>query len=401
MKNPLRWFAPARSGMSAGQNIEQKTGLPSSGAMFAIAGAGTAVWSHADYATMAKHGYMSNPVVYRCIRHISQTAAAVPLLAYDGAHEFDTHPALDLMRRPNGRQGGSDFMEALIGHLLVSGNAYIQGAAIDGPPRELHLLRPDQMSAVVDRDGWVTGYEHTSGTARTQYMADETDGWLPVLHIALFHPLDDAQGFAPLQAALTALDVHNSANRWNKALLDNSARPSGALVYSGGHDSNLTDDQFSRLKTELEDGYTGSASAGRPLLLEGGLDWKPMGHSPKDMDFIEARNGAARDIALAFGVPPMLLGIPGDATYANYREANRAFLRHTMLPTLARILDGLSHWLSPRFDGRLRLAMDEDRIEGLGEDREAIWNRVKDADFLTDDEKREMLGFSPLSEAAT
>jgi phage portal protein BeeE len=62
-----------------------------------------------------------------------------------------------------------------------------------------------------------------------------------------------------------------------------------------------------------------------------------MGLSPKDMDFVEAKNGAARDIALAFGVPPMLLGIPGDNTYANYQEANRA-----LLPA-DRAADDLSH----------------------------------------------------------
>ncbi|WP_163779127.1 phage portal protein, partial [Proteus mirabilis] len=68
----------------------------------------------------------------------------------------------------------------------------------------------------------------------------------------------------------------------------------------------LTEAQFERLKTELEEGYTGAAKAGRPLLLEGGLDWKSMGLSPRDMDFIAAKNAASRDIALAFGVPPML-----------------------------------------------------------------------------------------------
>lgn len=67
-----------------------------------------------------------------------------------------------------------------------------------------------------------------------------------------------------------------------------------------------------------------------------------MGLSPKDMDFVEARNGAARDIALAFGVPPMLLGIPGDNTYANYQEANRAFYRLTVLPLLTRTASALS-----------------------------------------------------------
>ena len=94
----------------------------------------------------------------------------------------------------------------------------------------------------------------------------------------------------------------------------------------------LSDSQFERLKRELEEQYQGARNAGRPLLLEGGLDWKAMSLSPKDMDFLEAKHTAAREIALAFGVPPMLLGIPGDNTYSNYQEANRVFFRGTVLP---------------------------------------------------------------------
>ena len=74
-----------------------------------------------------------------------------------------------------------------------------------------------------------------------------------------------------------------------------------------------------------------------------------MGLTPKDMDFIEAKNAASRDIALAFGVPPMLLGIPGDNTYANYQEANRAFYRMTVLPLVARTAKELSAWLAPLY----------------------------------------------------
>ena len=58
------------------------------------------------------------------------------------------------------------------------------------------------------------------------------------------------------------------------------------------------------------------------VLLEGGLDWREMSINPKDMDFIESKNSAAREIALAFGVPPQLLGINGDSTYSNMQEAN-------------------------------------------------------------------------------
>ncbi len=159
----------------------------------------------------------------------------------------------------------------------------------------------------------------------------------PILHLKLFHPLDDHYGFAPIEAAAVALDIHNAAGAWNKALLDNSARPSGALVYQAKDGGNLTSEQYQRLKAELEAGFTGTRKAGRPLLLEGGLDWKAMSLSPKDMDFLEAKNGAAREIALAFGVPPMLLGIPGDNTYANFKEANAAFWRSTVLPLTGKI----------------------------------------------------------------
>jgi HK97 family phage portal protein len=134
-------------------------------------------------------------------------------------------------------------------------------------------------------------------------------------------------------------------------------------------------------------------NAGRPLLLEGGLDWKAMGLSPRDMDFLEARNGAARDIALALGVPPMLIGIPGDNTYANYQEANRAFYRLTVLPLVNRTAARLCGWLSPVFGTTLRLEPDLDRIAGLAGERDALWTRIGAASFLTDEEKREAVGY--------
>ncbi len=85
------------------------------------------------------------------------------------------------------------------------------------------------------------------------------------------------------------------------------------------------------------------------MLLEGGLTWQSMSMSPADMDFATLKAAAARDIALAFGVPPMLLGLPGDNTYANYREANRALWRLTLLPLAGKILSGIGEGLTPWF----------------------------------------------------
>jgi HK97 family phage portal protein len=162
----------------------------------------------------------------------------------------------------------------------------------------------------------------------------------------------------------------------------------------------MSEDQFARLQGELEAHHQGARNAGRPMLLEGGLDWKPMGFSPSDMEFQKTKEAAARDIALAFGVPPMLLGIPGDATYANYAEANRAFYRLTVLPLAQKVLAHLAVWLS-RLGGELvDLEPDIDQVPALAAERETYWRRIAEADFLTESEKRRMLGLPDRPEGA-
>src|SRR5262249_19647372 len=157
----------------------------------------------------------------------------------------------------------------------------------------------------------------------------------------------------------------------------------------------LREEQVERVKRELEEMHVGAANAGRPMLLEGGLDWRPMSLSPADMDFIQARFAAARDIALAFGVPPMLLGIPGDNTYSNYQEANKVFWRGTVLPLATRIGSSLTHWLAPAF-GDVRLVVGTDAAPALAQDPAPLWGQVGKAAFLTVNEKREAIGFSPI-----
>jgi phage portal protein BeeE len=130
-----------------------------------------------------------------------------------------------------------------------------------------------------------------------------------------------------------------------------------------------------------------------------------MAFSPKDMDFIAAKHVAAREVALALGVPPMLLGIPGDNTYSNYAEAS--FWRQTVLPLVSRTAKALSGWLAPAFAGDgsvaragdavpLELRPDLDAVEALSTEREALWERVRRSDFLTVNEKRAAVGYGAI-----
>ena len=215
-----------------------------------------------------------------------------------------------------------------------------------------------------------------------------------ILHIRHFHPADDHYGAGCLAAAHQAVAIHNAAANWNRALLENAARPSGALVYDPGDAAGLSPDQFDRLKAELARAFSGGANAGRPMLLEGGLKWQSLSLSPADMDFATLKAAAARDIALAFGVPPMLLGLPGDATYANYREANRALWRLTLLPLAGKLLGAIAEGLETWFPAAT-LTVDLDRVQALAEDRERLWAQVSAADFLSNAEKRALLGLPP------
>jgi len=365
------------------------------GKIAALGSVGRSVWGARDTASLTRSGFAGNPVAFRAVKMIAEAAAALPLVLQNVERRYDTHPVLDLIHRPNGAQGRAELLEALFGQLLLTGNGYVEAVGSENGLVELHVLRSDRMSIVPGSDGWPVAYDYTVGGRRHRFAVGE--GPSPICHVKSFHPQDDHYGFSAMQAAATALEVHNAASRWSKALLDNAARPSGAIVYKGADgQAQLSSDQYDRLLHEMETQHQGARNAGRPMLLEGGLDWKPMGFSPSDMEFQKTKEAAAREIAIAFGIPPMLLGIPGDATYANYQEANRAFYRLTVLPLVTRVASTLADWLGDFEGERFELKPDLDQVSALSAERDAQWKRVGEAAFLTDAEKRNLLGLPSL-----
>ncbi|WP_336979426.1 phage portal protein [Altererythrobacter fulvus] len=335
-----------------------------------------------DYRGAVGRAFLDNPVAQRAVRLVAEGVGNVPLAPTDPA----------LQKLVTATSAGQPLLETLAAQLLLHGNAFLQivkdGA---GRPVELFALRPERMAMLPDASGWPAAWLYRVGEKELALPVEDEEGWPAIIHIKAFHPSDDHYGAGCLSAADEAVATHNAAARWNRALLENAARPSGALVMEGGEAATLSSEQFERLKAELEGAFAGMANAGRPMLLEGGLKWQSLSLSPADMDFAALKAAAARDIALAFGVPPMLLGLPGDNTYANYREANRALWRLTLLPLAGKILSAIAEGLASWFP-EARLAVDPDRIPALAEDRERLWAQVSAAAFLSDDEKRALLG---------
>lgn len=354
---------------------------------------GSAAWTGRDYLALAREGYQKNAVAFKCLRMIAEAAASVPLCARRGEVCERDDPAASLLSGGHNGATAADIMERFYGYLQMHGNAYLEAGLVDGVPTALYALRPDRVRLMTNKKGWPSGWEYEAGGYKRSYKIDPSSGRSAIFHLKLFHPVDEHYGYAPLAAAAEAVDIHNAGGRWTKALLDNAARPSGALIYKGASGAErLSDDQFSRLKAELEGAHSGAGNAGRPMVLEGGLDWKAMSFSPADMDFISARREAAREIALAFGVPPMLLGIPGDNSYANYKEANLAFWRQTILPLVQKTALGIENWLRPFYGDDLNIVPDLDAVPAISAERSALWDRLGAAEFLTNTERRAMAG---------
>ncbi|MEP3654640.1 MAG: phage portal protein [Litorimonas sp.] len=345
-----------------------------------------------DYASLCREGFARNPIAHRCVRLIAESAASVPLCCEDARVGA-------LLTRGLPGRSGVETLEEFYGYLQLGGNAFLEAVLSGDDPIALIAHRPDTMKMGTDAKGQATGWtQETSGRTR-RFPRDTATARCALFHLRLFNPADECHGLSPLSAAAQAVEMHNRGAVWAKALLENSARPSGALVHDPASGERLTDDQFERLKSELEQNFTGPLAAGRPLVLEGGLDWKSISLSPTDMDFIQLRREAAREIALAFGVPPMLLGLPGDNTYANYREANQAFWRQTIIPLVTKTAAGLQGWLSAFFEdgaqGNIKITPDLDAVPALAEERAVLWKRLSDARFISEDEARGLAGLAP------
>ncbi|MBP9756645.1 MAG: phage portal protein [Phenylobacterium sp.] len=365
---------------------------------------GLPVWSERDFAKLADEAYVRNAVAFRCVKLIASAAATTPWLLSKGGKEIEEHPLLDLLQRPAPMIGGHSLFEAFFAYLLLSGNTYLEGVGPDGkPPRELWSLRPDRIRVIAGPQGLPSGYEYTANGRTLRWQVDPLTGAGPICHVKEFHPLNDWYGLSRIEPAAYGIDRHNAASAHNKALLDNGGRPSGALVFEpvtiDGQDQNAPQAVIDAARKELEANHIGPANAGRAFVYGGNVKWMEMSTSPKDMDFGQGKDDAARDICTALGVPHLLI-VPGSSTYSNMADAKLDLWEQTVIPLLDKAVDALDAWLCPQFGDGLELGIDLDEISALEPRRESKRKTVVELlekGVIDNDEARDALQYGPRS----
>lgn len=353
---------------------------------------GKPIWTDRNYIHLAEESYVKNVIANRCISIITKSASSVPIKIRNKKTKqvIEEHKILNLLKKPNPSSNKNIFFETIYSHKLIAGNIYIRMIKNNqNIPQELYILRPDRITILAGNTDIPLAYKYKFNSTETIFKVDQLTGESDILHIKNFNPINDWYGLSQVEPASYSIDQHNEASKWNQAILQNGAKPSGALIVK--NDNFLTNDQFTRLKEQLNNEFSGSENAGKPMLLEGGLDWKEISLSPKEMDFLEMKHSTARDIALSFGVPSQLIGIPGDNTYSNMSEARLFLWEQTILPNIDIILSSLNNWLTPLFDSNIELFYDKNDIIPLSVRKENFWNIVNNSNFLTSEEKKKIL----------
>lgn len=348
----------------------------------------------------AKEGYQKNAIVFKCVNAISTAAARVPFKLFNGDREVETHPVLDLLQRPNPVTGQYEFFEALYSFLLITGDSFLERVSVGRGIREMYILPPQNIEVKPGRSQIPSEYIFVAGQSKVRFGVDPVSGQSDILQIKLFNPIDPWRGQSPLQAAGISVDTHNLAGQWLASLLNNNAVPSGALVYKPADNIDMTEDQRRQLEKILDQKFSGSQNAGRPMVLGNGLEWVSFGATPKDMGAVQIKESEAVAIAQAYDVPAQLVGVAAASTFSNMQEAREWLYTNAVLNLVEQVRTELNHWLLPAFGPGLRLEVDKDSIDALesvrARRRQSVIEMVA-AGLISVNEGRETLGFGPVS----
>lgn len=363
--------------------------LPIEGSIIQFLKASAGDWSGKTYTELSKQGYETCSVVFACIDRICKCIRPIDILVYDFRNpkeplEAESHLLNKLIEKPNPSTTWQSFINTISSQLLIGGNVYILKIEVNRSIKELWTLRPDCVR--LNDQGF---YEYTTTSGVATYSKEQ------ILHIKTFHPRSDVDGLAPTEVAGISIDENMEGKRWTNAVMKNSGVPSGVLKTKETLDT-IT---FKSLEEKLQEKTIGSRK-GRPLILEGGLDWQQVSVSPKDMEWMNSRKFSTVEICSIYGMPPEIVGYPEFRTYNNVAEAKTELYIQTVLPLLEYILDELNYNVVNRYYPGYKLTYDRDTIDALRVNIDQLWDRVikgKNAGLLSMNEARLILGYSAVT----
>ena len=360
---------------------------------------GAALISGGDYQFVPKErarvqfeeGYQLNVIVYRAVRELTIALTGLELELHKGDKIIESHPIIDLLKKPNPTQSYASFLEAIFTNFFITGEMFFSGVRAGKKIVELWPHSPEFIKVKPGKFGIPQQYMYEQGSSKITWNVDQITGYSELFYLKTCNPLDYWRGQSPLLAGGLSVDVHNSGLRWNYSLLKNSARPSGIVKFQS---ESVSAEVLGRLREWFKKSYQGAANAGEIPILVGGAEWQAVDLNPRDMDFLNTMKESAKYIAMCYGVPLPL--IDNDAsTFNNVEQAKERLYTDTVIPIMNLFLAQFNMWLSPYLDGA-EFKINQDAIPALERLREVKFNRMVaavNAGLITINEARDEIGF--------
>lgn len=311
--------------------------------------------------------YSQSYIVYRAIRSIAENVPQAQYKIFDGERVLPpTDPVSQIFLNPNPFMSRFEFWEALTTYLNYRGETFIYMNKSVGNltgrrtlPAELWVLDPTLVKHSFDK-GELAGW-----TYNNQLVMEPDE----LIHFKLFNPnAHQFRGLSPIASARNEIDADYSASRWNKVFFDNNATPDSVIQVDKDKEIDIKD--LRKLKKMWYEKHGGTENAHKTAFLLGGMTFKHMSLSQKDMDYIIGRQ-FSRDATLSvFGVHPFVAGFydSGTVTRATAKEAKRLFWTGTLIPQLIRIEEKLAVKFFPKYAPGLVGKFDLSQVEELQDD---------------------------------
>ena len=319
---------------------------------------------------------------------------AVKQLAFTGElEEITSHPILDLLARPNGwyQTSYTEFVSAWGLSMLLAGEIFTEPVGERGDfkaPDELYILPPHELVPERGTEKIPIPSWELSGRSRASFAYSPDPLETEIYFNKLYNPVSPLRGLSPIEAAVRSIDLNNKAREWNLNFIKNAGVPPGLIM------GEFDETGAQAIRESYEEDIAGAKNAGNIITLSGkGLSYQQLSMDTAKLMWGDVINLTGKETAIVFGVAPEILGDSSNKTYSNYQEARLALYQDRVLPATDFMYQSWNSSWVRRFGDDLVLDYDADQIVAIASDIQRIYDRLKSADFLTINEKRQAVGY--------
>ncbi len=311
-------------------------------------------------------------------------------------------PLANLIENPNKNQSQDQFFENLFGYRFLSGEGDIYGndGNLGGKFLELNVLPTHFLDIYGDPNDLynVLGYKLMVGQGidlpKDKVMMWKT--WNPDFNATTRSHM---RGVSPMRASYSTLRMSNSAADASAMMAQNGGAK-GAITPKpiGSNVATFTVEQANMIKRAVNEDMNGLDNKGRINVLQTPWDYLNFGLSSVDMDLVKTMQLSMHQWCRVFGLPAVIFDTD-TSSYNNYQNAMRDLMTNTVIPTCASLRDELNKWLVPRFGEDVYIDFDITALPEMQQDMERMSRILRDANWLTYDEKRAAMNYEELGGA--